>query len=625
VTETAALWQARQRRIVAATTRQLADLWRGIDPARISETWATRLPHAVAILTEGQRAAATGAQPYVAASLAAQGVTPAPAGILAPEAFAGQTAMGNPLGNMLESPAIMAKNQIGQGQGIDAALNVGANTLQRLASTEVHDAGRLAVGTAIAGDTACAGYVRRFVGATCPACIVLAGKFYRTNAGFARHPRCDCIHVPAGSAAAAKVKAPRDVFDSFTRTQQDAAFGPANAQAIREGADISQVVNARRGTYEASFGTKKYLATREGTTRRGVFGGYTVNADGTFTKRPASDYLPRQPGDRYARTRQTRLTPEQIYRDASGRDDVIRMLRDNGYLLDQPTTPAPRPLPRPKIPRPVSPFHDPNLPTITPFDKPIPHRPPTTKPSSKAAIAAAKKALASSTAPPAKVLAKGEGAQTPAWTKTLKRTRKDRWTEPDPATGHRYASEWEFDRVLANQLSPANGGHPDNVYKTLPHGTKRILMLNSWNGNCANAVAAYEIRRRGFDVSASAIPTWYNGRGTPLPDILKRWIDPWGNEPKWTDLPNRTALDDAVRDWPEGARGFLSMDWKNGGGHIINLEKINGRIRYVEPQDPGIHIVPGAYWKRFYNGAKIVRTDNLTPRRTVLDECLTPN
>lgn len=94
---------------------------------------------------------------------------------------------------------------------------------------------------------------------------------------------------------------PNAYFKSLSRAEQDKVFTKAGAQAIRDGADISQVVNIRRkgGLYTA--GGRKY--TRESTTKRGV--------------------VPKK----------QRLTPEQIYKDAAGdREAAITLLRQNGYL-----------------------------------------------------------------------------------------------------------------------------------------------------------------------------------------------------------------------------------------------------------------------------------------------------
>jgi len=61
---------------------------------------------------------------------------------------------------------------------------------------------------------------------------------------------------------------------------------------------MSRVVNARRGMFTAGG----LRLTREATTRRGIG-------------------LP------------TRLMPEQIYREASSRDEAIRLLRRFGYIV----------------------------------------------------------------------------------------------------------------------------------------------------------------------------------------------------------------------------------------------------------------------------------------------------
>lgn len=76
--------------------------------------------------------------------------------------------------------------------------------------------------------------------------------------------------------------------------EQDKVFGKASAEAIREGADMARVVNARRGMYEA--------------------GGRQ------FTHEVAG--------------RRPRLMPEQIFREARGnRDEALRLLRLHGYLI----------------------------------------------------------------------------------------------------------------------------------------------------------------------------------------------------------------------------------------------------------------------------------------------------
>ena len=140
----------------------------------------------------------------------------------------------------------------------------------------------------------------------------MAGRWYKWNAGFQRHPQCDCVHVPAAEDAAGDLTTnPSDYFDSLTPAQQDSIFTKSGAQAIRDGADINQVVNARRGMYRAqSLGGARL--TREGITRYG----YATNA----------------PGSSVAARRGARLMPETIYEVAADRADAVRLLRTNGYL-----------------------------------------------------------------------------------------------------------------------------------------------------------------------------------------------------------------------------------------------------------------------------------------------------
>ncbi|HEX5995681.1 MAG TPA: hypothetical protein VFY84_11115 [Jiangellales bacterium] len=121
----------------------------------------------------------------------------------------------------------------------------------------------------------------------------------------------------------------------MTEAEQDKVFTKAGAQAIRDGADMGQVVNARRGMFTASIGSKRFLATREGTTVRGLFGGYEIDPDTGRLRRRGEDELRRvRSGSRFIRAaRVPRLMPEQIYREANGdRDEAIRLLRRFGYI-----------------------------------------------------------------------------------------------------------------------------------------------------------------------------------------------------------------------------------------------------------------------------------------------------
>jgi hypothetical protein len=204
------------------------------------------------------------------------------------------------------------------GQPLEAVIpNV--DNLARFVATMIQDAGRTGGSLAIAARPSVQGYVR-MIGSDnpCSRCIILAGKFYRWSAGFDRHPLCRCIHIPVDENVAGDLTTdPSAYFKSLSTEEQDAVFGKAGAQAIRDGADMNQVVNAGRSVYRAQEVGRDLKVTREGVTRFGKFG--QANAARAGQGKPKLRY---------------RLMPETIMDLAGGdRDESIRLLRLYGYLL----------------------------------------------------------------------------------------------------------------------------------------------------------------------------------------------------------------------------------------------------------------------------------------------------
>lgn len=294
-------------------------LWAEVDPAAISPSWAALLPVAVSALEEAQWKAAAAGADYVADSLAQQGRYTPPSAFADPDGFAGRTSLGAPLEAMLYVPAITTKTAIGRGMTASQALELGRNQLRRQAQTTVVDTGRAAGGVDVAARPG-AGFTRMLNPPSCGRCAVLAGRFYRWNAGFLRHPRCDCIHQPTYSEAAAAAEGlmadPYEYFNSLSPAEQDRWFGAANAQSIRDGADLYQVVNAQRGMSYAGIsadgtrrGQRALGTTSEGTSRRGNAARLSGSTGGR------------------------RLTPEEIYRRSTSREQALELLRENGYVL----------------------------------------------------------------------------------------------------------------------------------------------------------------------------------------------------------------------------------------------------------------------------------------------------
>lgn len=320
-----------QQHISRATARAILAMWRNVDPDNISASWQRQIARAAAVLSAGQNASAQSASTYIATLPRLS----APEYVAAPAAFAGQTAGGGSLAGLLYNPVVTSKLSILQGNRVTDALHIGQSQLGMLVLNEVQQAGRNAAGVGITVFPDIVGYTRVLTPPSCPRCIVLAGKWYRWSSGFKRHIRCDCVHKPDYGSRDRRNRArptdPQDYFDGLTEDEQDATFGKADAQAIRDGADLSQVVNAyRKGelyTFEVD-GVKK-RATRAGTSvREGLAGRrmaladrQLLNADGSFNF--AADW---------ERATRPRLTVSQIYKDAGGnREKALAMLREYGY------------------------------------------------------------------------------------------------------------------------------------------------------------------------------------------------------------------------------------------------------------------------------------------------------
>lgn len=292
-----------RERVASRTARLGRRLWRSVDTDDIAASWAEKTARLLEYLLGIQRDVASRADEYTSNVLDSFGSVIEPAGEVNPDAFIGVASDGRPIRSLLERPAVATKIALANGATLSRAMATGEATADIITRTQVQDAGRVADGVAIAARPT-VGYYRMLNPPSCSRCVLLAGRHYRYNAGFLRHPRCDCIHVPVKGTEAAEseglISDPREYFDSLSREEQDRTFTKSGAEAVRDGADISQVVNARRGMSTAG-------RTTEGTTRRGVAG-------------------------RRLQGRQ-RLMPEEIYRVTSSRAEAIELLKVNGFIL----------------------------------------------------------------------------------------------------------------------------------------------------------------------------------------------------------------------------------------------------------------------------------------------------
>ena len=206
------------------------------------------------------------------------------------------------------------------------ALESAGKFLDQIMHEVVAETARAAESAALVQREWVEGWARMLNPPSCSRCVILAGQFYLWNEGFDRHPGCDCLHIPWSEKDDNDPRVnPELYFESLTPDQQDKIFTKAGAKAVRDGADLNQVVNARRGMATAAQNARGWIpkgrlirdeefgvfTTTEGTTKRGRANRKKTGRNATF-----------------------RLMPESIYEIAGDdRAEAIRLLKLHGFIL----------------------------------------------------------------------------------------------------------------------------------------------------------------------------------------------------------------------------------------------------------------------------------------------------
>lgn len=177
---------------------------------------------------------------------------------------------------------------------------------------------------------------------------------------------------------------------------------------------------------------------------------------------------------------------------------------------------------------------------------------------------------------------------------------------------------------VADTLKEALGkkGKPIDMtkaYKDANPNFDRTGTYDEYNANCQRAIVAYEMRRRGYDVTAQ--PTY---AGDTLPQRTgKKGYGRWqgafrGAKPERVGGRNATEvvnnIEKKMRSYGDGARAVVQVSYKNANyGHVFNVERRGNTNYYVDAQT-GERIRA----KKFFETVKtasvtLVRTDNLRP------------
>ncbi len=176
--------------------------------------------------------------------------------------------------------------------------------------------------------------------------------------------------------------------------------------------------------------------------------------------------------------------------------------------------------------------------------------------------------------------------------------------------------------------SAPNTQNPSTLREALGNKGKPMSMADAVRGanpyydgtyrefseNCQRAVVAYEARRRGYNVTAQ--PTY---EGDKLPQVVAsngRWQGAFKGA-KSENVSGRNTqqvqnnIEAKMKEYGNGARAVVGVQWKNGGGHVFNIERQNGKTHYVDSQIGARYKPSEVLGMAKPNSVRLVRTDNL--------------
>lgn len=138
-----------------------------------------------------------------------------------------------------------------------------------------------------------------------------------------------------------------------------------------------------------------------------------------------------------------------------------------------------------------------------------------------------------------------------------------------------------------------------------------------WQINCQRCVPAYEMRRRGYDVTARPKPS-----NVLVSDLCYHPFAVWENPTIISASGNgRQDIENQMAQWGDGARAQITVVWNDGeSGHTFIAEQENGRTRFIDPQTGSEN--SSWYFSRVQEGStRFCRIDNLNVTNRINDCC----
>lgn len=181
---------------------------------------------------------------------------------------------------------------------------------------------------------------------------------------------------------------------------------------------------------------------------------------------------------------------------------------------------------------------------------------------------------------------------------------------------------------------PVAGGQTETKYRRIvgPKDINQNVVLTNpgyksgapgYRQNCQRCVAAYEMRRRGYDIIAKPAVVGDNGKLSTRDPLYSTWKNIFKGakfEIHSGFDGGRLSIISQMDNWGDGAVAEVRVLWNASEGHVFIAERINGVVRFVDPQNGSINCEQ--YFTNATLGATMIaRIDNLEPSQ-LIEECI---
>lgn len=193
---------------------------------------------------------------------------------------------------------------------------------------------------------------------------------------------------------------------------------------------------------------------------------------------------------------------------------------------------------------------------------------------------------------------------------------------------------WAAKRAAANAPSAAakaSGGaaaSPTSGFKKIKgaHSVQQDLAAVNpnraiggvWRINCQRCCPTYEMRRRGFDVTAKPYGTRHDAAYIGWRNIFDKAI--WRNAGASRTALCKDKVESLLKGWGDGARAEVYVQWKAGNAHVFMAENHGGVISFIDPQTNSMDA------SNYFNLIKptkteVCRLDQLAPTDLIKECC----